>query len=68
MARTYHSHMLAKQAIPKQGLIPLELALISAFISPQVIDKLLRIMHHQLFQLVAWLQLGSVGVTEGPKF
>ena len=68
MARTYHSHMLAKQAIPKQGPILLALALISDPTSYKVIDDLLRIMQHQLIQLVARIQLEAVGITIGPKF
>ena len=35
MARTYHSHMLATQAVPNQGPIPLALALISAPTNPK---------------------------------
>ena len=60
--------MFAKQAIPKKGPIPLALALILALTSPYVIDDLLRIMQYQLVQLVAWLQLGFVGITIGTKF
>ena len=60
--------MLAKQSIPKQCPIPLALALISAPTNPYTLDNLVRIMQHQLFQLVTWLQLGAMGITIGPKF
>ena len=68
MARTYFSHMLAKQTIPKQGPIPLALALISAPTTPKVIADILRTMQHQLVQVVAQLQPGAVSITIGPKF
>ena len=60
--------MLTKQAIPKQGPIPLALALVSVPTNPYIIDDLLRLIQHQLLQLVVLLQLGAVGITKGPKF
>ena len=68
MALIYYFYILAKQAIAKQGPIPLALALILASTSPYIIDDLLRIIQNQLFQLIAWLQLASAGIIKNLEF